>query len=250
MLVTSTSRSSDLEKKFIKLAKDHSIKTVAMLEHWIYYRERFDYPSRGWKANLPDEIWVVDKLAKRIAEKDFGKEISVKIKPNLFFKDLRLEYKNTEPGKNSKFFNILFLNEPVLGRGILKKKKIKNAEVKKVTRLIDFIKAMDRRKPIRFTIRQHPIESSSRYSDVLKNNSDGRNFIINLSNLNTSSLIADIKNADIVMGMQSSALIIASLFKNTICCCDKPPLWFLAHSIKHVRPDLDGLKELLYERGQ
>lgn len=247
LLLTSTSRSTDLEIDFIKLAKKHSIATVTMMDHWINYRERFGYPFRGWRANLPDSIWVVDKLAKNIAEREFGKEIKVKVQPNHYFNDLRSEYKKTMVDKDKFFFNILFLNEPVLVRGTLRRDKIKSTEVKKVARLIGFIKTLSHGRSIRFTIRQHPIEDYSRYPSVIRDNSDNCDFIVSLSNLKSSSLVRDIKNADVVFGIRSSALAIASLFRRTISLCDEPPEWFPIYNIEHVKPDFSGLGDILKE---
>ena len=248
LLLTSTGRSSDLSTCFITLAKSHSIKTVTILEHWLSYKERFGYPSRDWRSNLPDEIWVVDKLARKIAEKEFGKAARIKTKPNFYFKDLRAEYSKSSASKDKRYFNVLFLSQPILKKIASKKMKIKITEVEKVTKLINFMKTMDCSRPIRFTIRQHPIESRSEFAEVVKGNADSNNFRVALSNPNRNSLVEDVKSADVVIGIQTSALTIASLFKNTICYCDEPPLWFPAFNVKHVKPNLNGLESLLSKR--
>ena len=248
LLLTSTGRSSDLSTNFIALAKSHSIKTVTILEHWLGYKERFGYPSRDWRSNLPDEIWVVDKLARKIAEKEFGKAARIKIKPNFYFKDLRAEYSKSSASKDRRYFNVLFLNQPILKKIASKKKKIKITEIGKVTKLINFMKTMNCSRPIRFTIRQHPIESRSGFAEVVKGNTDCSNFRVVLSDPSRNSLVEDVKSADVVIGIQSSALTIASLFKKTICCCDKPPLWLSAYNVKHIRPNLSGLEHFIYGR--
>ena len=248
LLLASTGRSSDLSTNFIALAKSHSIKTVTILEHWLGYKERFGYPSRDWRSNLPDEIWVVDKLARKIAEKEFGKAARIKIKPNFYFKDLRAEYSKSSASKDRRYFNVLFLNQPILKKIASKKKKIKITEMGKVTKLINFMKTMNCSRPIRFTIRQHPIESRSGFAEVVKGNTDCSNFRVVLSDPSRNSLVEDVKSADVVIGIQSSALTIASLFKKTICCCDEPPLWFPAFNVKHVKPNLNGLENHLSKR--
>ena len=248
LLLASTGRSSDLSTNFIALAKSHSIKTVTILEHWLGYKERFGYPSRDWRSNLPDEIWVVDKLARKIAEKEFGKAARIKIKPNFYFKDLRAEYSKSSASKDRRYFNVLFLNQPILKKIASKKMKIKITEIEKVTKLINFMKTMDCSRPIRFTIRQHPIESRSGFAEVVKGNTDCSNFRVVLSDPSRNSLVEDVKSADVVIGIQSSALTIASLFKKTICCCDEPPLWFPAFNVKHVKPNLNGLENHLSKR--
>jgi len=248
LLLTSVSRNSDLEINYITLAKKQSIKTVTMLEHWVNYKGRFGYPSRQWRKNLPDEIWVMDEIANKTAEKEFGREIKIKMKPNFYFKDLKTEYSNIAASKDRKFFNVLFLSEPIVGHRNPKEKKVVIAETEKVVKLIEFMNTMDCNKPVRFTIRPHPIERSSEYSEILEYNSDSHDFRVALSDLNLNSLVEDIKNSDVVLGIKSSALIIASLFKNTISCCDKLPLWFLAYDVRHIRPNLKGLEHFLYGR--
>lgn len=249
LLLASTGRSWNLETDFIRLAKQNSIMTIAMLEHWINYKERFGYPHRNWQMNIPEEIWVLDLLAKKIAKKEFGKRVTIKIKPNLYFKDLKKAYAKTIVSRGRRYFNILFLSEPILKPVNFKDKKVEIVtQIKKIKRLINFIKTTDCKWPICFTIRQHPIESLSEYSEVLKSNSGSRNLKVVLSDSNRNSLIKDVKNSDVVIGIKSSALTIASLFKKTICCCDKPPLWVSAYNIKCVGSNLNGLEHILYGR--
>ena len=248
LLLTSTSWRPWLEIDFIKLARKHSITTVAVLEHWMNYKERFKYPHKGWRGNLPDEIWVVDELARKIAKEEFGEAVKIRIKPNFYFRDLKSEYSKTAASKDRRCFNILFLSEPAAEHKALNKKKIKFNEIEKVTKLTEFMKGLDYRKPILFKIRQHTIENPSKYSAIIKYNSNNRDFKIALSDPKRDSLVKDIKSADAVIGMQSPALIIASLFKDTICCCDQSPLRFSAYNIKQAGPSLKGLEQLLYKR--
>ncbi len=58
----------------------------------------------------------------------------------------------------------------------------------------------------------------------------------------------DIKNADIVIGIRSSSLIIASLFKNALSWCNRPPQWFSDYNIRHIGPGLNGLGRILKEQ--
>jgi len=91
-LLLDTSWESSLEIKFLKEAKKSGIRTIAFLDHWINYRERFGYPYKAWKKNLPDEIWVGDKYAFNLAKKKFP-GIKISLVPNPYFKEIRREYK-------------------------------------------------------------------------------------------------------------------------------------------------------------
>ena len=59
---------SDLEHKAINLAKEKGLRTISVVDHWVNYTERF---VRAGEISLPDEIWVSDEYAKRIAEIEF-----------------------------------------------------------------------------------------------------------------------------------------------------------------------------------
>jgi hypothetical protein len=72
-LVTGTGWASNLEHEARVQARDRGIYSIAVLDHWTNYAERFDRDS---VEVLPDEIWVVDECALRLARKIFP---SVKI---------------------------------------------------------------------------------------------------------------------------------------------------------------------------
>ena len=68
-LLCSTSWQSDLEKHAIKVFKDNHKKTVAILDHWVNYKERFNLNNSYF---FPDEIWTTDKYAFELAKKSFN----------------------------------------------------------------------------------------------------------------------------------------------------------------------------------
>jgi len=73
-ILTSTSSSKN-ELKAILLAKKNNIKTISFLDHWINFKNRFFYKN---KLCLPDELWVSDKYAFKIA-KDTFKQTKIKL---------------------------------------------------------------------------------------------------------------------------------------------------------------------------
>lgn len=73
LLVTGTGWGSDLEHEARKLARSRGVRSVAVLDHWVNYAERFD---RGGEAVWPDEFWVTDDYAMEIAKRTFpGKSV-------------------------------------------------------------------------------------------------------------------------------------------------------------------------------
>jgi hypothetical protein len=84
ILISGTGWASDLEHDARKLAKSLGIKTVAILDHWINYNERF---IRNQNAVYPDEIWVTDLYAFENAKKKFP-NIPIKRIRNYYFETL------------------------------------------------------------------------------------------------------------------------------------------------------------------
>ena len=85
VVITGTGWSSDLEHQARKLAFSRNIPSVAVLDHWVNYRERF---KRNGTSQLPGELWVSDAEAATLASLMFPK-IPVKQLPNYWLEGLR-----------------------------------------------------------------------------------------------------------------------------------------------------------------
>ena len=60
VLLCGTSLPSAHERNAIRIAKEMKLHSIAFLDHWINYPDRF---KEGAKLLLPDEIWTVDERA-------------------------------------------------------------------------------------------------------------------------------------------------------------------------------------------
>lgn len=67
-LLAGTGWATSLELRALVLANRMGIRAVAVIDHWVNYRERFCID--GWQVD-PEEIWVTDAYAKAIAEREF-----------------------------------------------------------------------------------------------------------------------------------------------------------------------------------
>jgi len=65
MLISGTGWASDLEHRARLLARKRTIPSVAVLDHWVNYRERF---VRDGEEQLPDALWVADADAANLAK--------------------------------------------------------------------------------------------------------------------------------------------------------------------------------------
>lgn len=68
VLISGTSWASDLEHRARRLARQRGIPSVAVLDHWLNYRERF---QREGDEQLPDALWVADAEAAALATAAF-----------------------------------------------------------------------------------------------------------------------------------------------------------------------------------
>ncbi|MEB3353690.1 MAG: hypothetical protein VKM34_05585 [Cyanobacteriota bacterium] len=68
VLISGTGWASDLEHRARRLARQRRIPIVAVLDHWVNYRERF---QREGKEQLPDGLWVSDTEAAALANAAF-----------------------------------------------------------------------------------------------------------------------------------------------------------------------------------
>ena len=66
LVISSTGWATKNEINIIHKCKIKKIKACAFLDHWINYKKRF---LRNNKLVLPDEIWVGDNLAFKLAKK-------------------------------------------------------------------------------------------------------------------------------------------------------------------------------------
>jgi hypothetical protein len=63
LLLYGTGWQRRLQRPLIAYARSRGIPSLALLDHWGRYRERFGYPEPGWEEQLPDQILVTDPQA-------------------------------------------------------------------------------------------------------------------------------------------------------------------------------------------
>lgn len=79
-VLTGTSRVSTLEHDARRIARSHGVPSIAVVDHWVNYRERFE---RNGEVILPDTIWVGDEHAFRLAHQLFP-DVTVQCQPNAY----------------------------------------------------------------------------------------------------------------------------------------------------------------------
>lgn len=187
--ILSSTGTSSFEIKAINKFKQSDKKTIAYIDHWVNYKQRFLIDGKFIKV---DEIWVNDDQAYKEAKKYF-KDIIIKKKKNYFLSQLIKEVQNCNNKKDS----ILYLAD---NKKNLKKKNIELSIFRSFLKNIYFKKYF--KKKIKLIIRVHPNEDPIKYKKSFK-----RNKLIEISK---EKLPIDISKSLYVYGNNSMVLYLAS----------------------------------------
>tara|TARA_B100000795_G_scaffold123085_1_gene91668 strand:- start:8164 stop:9027 length:864 start_codon:yes stop_codon:yes gene_type:complete len=189
IIITGTGLGSDLEYKAIVYSKKKDKLVYSYLDHWVNYRKRF---IRDKKLELPDEIWVGDKYAKKIASKLFD---NVKFVPNPYWSLTIKQFKKIKKKINSN--NIIFVSS---NSNRLKVKKSRDLVIFK--KFLDFVKKKKINNKI--IIRKHPTEKNNKFNSKIYKKT---NIKLDVNKSLTSSMC----NCSMIFGHNTMALVIGKL---------------------------------------
>ncbi len=212
-ILTGTSYASDLEKKVVRLANGR-VPTAVFLDHWCHYPERFQLDG---KTTLPDEIWVGDEDAFRLAAQCFPKKI-LKLVPNPYFEDIKAQIqKAPRPVKpTGEGIRILYVTEPASAYGLKQHGDERFLGYTEFDALKNYLQSLASCKtPLgAIRIRQHPSEPKNKYAGLL------REFpYLPIQMAGNESLIDDCLWAEWVVGCQTMALVTALLAQRKVFSC-------------------------------
>ena len=188
-LVSGTGWASKLEHEARVLASSMNVHMVAVLDHWVNYPPRFE---RDGQVQFPDELWVADEYAKRIAEEVLPR-IPVRQFENLYL-TAQVARVRSAPAQGS----VLYVLEPV--------RQTWGRDVEGEFQALDFALAhLDDLLPGgvgRILLRPHPSESPDKYHHYLARDSR--------IHMDTSADMAEaLSRTDVVVGVESFALTLA-----------------------------------------
>lgn len=199
---------SDLEWCAIEQAHNMQKRVVAFLDHWVNYRQRFE---RNGIEQLPDELWVGDIDAERLAREHFP-GISIQLIPNPYFIELKRKIADLEMDNDSVSGGgqkVLFVCDNISDHARLRYGNerywgytefdaieyfLGNIQV-----LSDYVESV--------VIRPHPSDNTGKYDWVL----DKYPRTVKLSD--GKPLIEEIVESDMIVGCESMALVIGLLAK-------------------------------------
>lgn len=200
-LITSTSAESHHEIQILERAKSLNIRTISILDHWVNYPQRF---FRNGMFTHPDEIWVTDRDAFSIASSEF-RGLNIKQIKNPYEQFLKRKYSNLNQ-RNRK--NILYCAEPIksFAHSSVKLQANSYDEFVAIEGAFKKLDQINCKQPI--VIKNHPTEPKHKY-EYLREKYRHLKVVIS----DEQDIFEELKNASVVIGCNTMALVVASWFK-------------------------------------
>jgi hypothetical protein len=202
ILLFGTGWQEKCERPYVRYCKEHGIPTVAFLDHWTNYRERFGYPNKLWEENLGDFTAVSDEKAYSLAL-SFNLPHPLKL-PNYYLKALLEEaQKRTIVPSNT----LLFLSEPTDAVAQQTYGNPLHWGFTQYTALQDILEHFEQFECENLTIRLHPSEISSQYTSLL---GQYPQIPIQIHSAHSVDLTDELLSAKMIIGFDTMALYIAA----------------------------------------
>lgn len=219
-VITGTGWASSIEHDARSIARELNLYSIAVLDHWVNYSERF---LRGNEVHWPDEIWVADHWAFKIAKREIS-EIPIYLFDNFYLQD---QVAKISPAPANGV--VLYILEPVRqnwGREQAGEFQALEFALKQINRI-------SLREVPQILLRPHPSEFPFKYEKYIV--SDAR-----LKMDTSDDLASAISLADIVVGVESFALTVA-LEAGRVVYSSLPP-W--APALRLPQPGIREIRNL------
>jgi hypothetical protein len=211
-LLCGTSWQSDLEKRAVTLCKQSGKKVISFIDHWVNYPERFIIDGR---LVLPDEIWVGDVDAEKIAENSFP-DTPIVLQNNPYFIELKALLENiSRTQTENDLKTILYVCEPFRDYALLQygdEHYLGYTEEQALNFFLENVAVLGV-KVKEIQVRPHPSEESSKYFWCTAN----QNYNVVIGGKKT--LLEEIVAADIIVGCESMAMVVALLDCKRVISC-------------------------------
>lgn len=212
LLISGTSSlASELEHQARVLAREASITSVGVVDHWVNYEQRF---IRNGAQVLPDEIWVSDEYAFEIASASFpGTKLC--LKKNFYLQSLVEKVgKVSRPSPEGRGSKVLYVLEPILEswEGFSEA-----GEFVALDYFFEHMAEIGLGADTEICLRPHPTEGDEKYLRWCGEHPSLHTYVDSATPLHEQ-----IASADWVVGCQTFAMVIA-LHSKRKTLCSLPP---------------------------
>ncbi len=205
-LLSGTGWASDLEHRARALAKRVGVPSAALLDHWVNYPQRF---VRNGETILPDELWVTDEDALRLARESFPK-LAIRLVGNWYLKQQLADV--VEPAVDA-VPELLYIAEPARSdwqRG-------QPGEFQALDYLVSKLPLLGLPSGLRIRLRPHPSDPSGKYDAWLCAQAD-----VQVELDESPSIAAALSRARWVAGCESYGLVLALAAGRKVYCALPP----------------------------
>jgi hypothetical protein len=221
-LISGTGWASTLEHEARKLARQLGLYSIAVIDHWTNYPERF---VRDGCQELPDEIWVSDSYAKALAEAAFPRLLVVQQSNNYLgalVQEVRaLERSQENSAQQQQNPRLLFVLEPIRQAWGA---QINQGEFIALENFYKQLKRLPQPKKLDIKLRPHPSDAAGKYQAWIAQHSD-----LAISLDDSATLAHALAWATVVIGCQSYAMVLALAAGRQVFCAI--PEWAPASSL-------------------
>jgi len=194
IIIYGTGWQVDFSKYVQDFSLKYKIKSVALIDHWVNYKERFKENS------IPNNIIVMDNLAYQMAEENFSPKTKIFQLENFFFKKIKTSFNLI---KNKSFDSILFISEPT---SVIAKNNLGDENAygfTEYTTLKDILDLFDD-----VIVRLHPSDEKNKYDEIIKNYSNKKITIVYPYD---EELILSLSKSKLTIGFDGMALYLSYL---------------------------------------
>jgi hypothetical protein len=216
-VICGTSWQSDLEWRAIELAQIAGKRAFVFLDHWVNYPERF---VRSGIQHLPDELWVGDEDTEKLARGDFP-DLPIRLVPNPYFIDIKQQLAALGARKDSaarREKTVLYVSENISDHARVVHGNERHLGYTEFDAIEYFLENIDVLGEVveRVLIRPHPSDVRGKYDYLTERYPD----LVRLSD--GEPLLNEVAEADIVVGSQSTAMVVGLLADKMVISCIPP----------------------------
>ena len=236
--------SNHFEVNCIKKAGSEDIYTISFIDHWVNFKLRFDGVN---ESEYPNEIWVVDETAKRLAVLEGLPSEKIFIRTNPYHYYLKNYWQTQYSGKEyfeklqipGKGFHILFVPDPL---SIRSGKEIAGFDEREALNdLLSIIKKLNGE--INLVVKCHPLQPVDDLVRLIKKSNSKTCFL-----LEEADPLVLVHASDIVVGFYSNLLLEAEVLGKKVIRYfpGKPEADLLKHkkSLKKIKDKNELMKEI------